>query len=222
MSNIVTAVFSPGCRETLIEDGIFQWDYGQVLQFVGIDLPDTYEVHFANPGSPEAAPQIGGASGVNIPDAVLTSGGPVNAWVFLHTGEDDGETVYQVTIPVIQRPKPGDEEPSPVEQSVITQAIAALNSGVTRAETAATSAEEDAILSESWAVGGTGTRPGEDSDNAKHYAEVAQQGAEAAGYVWFDINDETGEMMVTVTDNLAEDVSFEINENTGELEVIVA
>lgn len=222
MSNIVTAVFSPGCREALIEDGIFQWDYGQVLQFVGIDLPETYEVHFANPGSPEAAPQIGSADGVKIPDAVLTSGGPINAWVFLHTGEDDGETVYQVTIPVIRRPKPGDGEPSPVEQSVITQAIAALNSGVTRAETAATSAEEDAILSESWAVGGTGTRPGEDTDNAKHYAEVAQQGAEEAGYAWFDIDDQTGEMMVTVTDNLAEDVTFAINENTGELEVIVA
>lgn len=222
MSNIVTAVFSPGCRETLIEDGIFQWDYGQVLQFVGIDLPDTYEVHFANPGAPEASPQIGSADGVNIPDAVLTSGRPINAWVFLHTGADDGETVYQVTIPVIQRPKPGDEEPSPVEQSVITQAIAALNAGVTRAETAATSAEEDAILSESWAVGGTGTRPGEDNDNAKHYAEVAQQGAEEAGYAWFDIDDETGEMMVTVTDNLAEDVNFAINENIGELEVTVA
>lgn len=221
MSNIVTAVFSPGCRETLIEDGIFQWDYGQVLQFLGIDLPETYEVHFANPGAPEAAPQIGSADGVIIPDAVLTTGRPINAWVFLHTGADDGETVYQVTIPVIQRPKPGDGEPSPVEQSVITQAIAALNAGVTRAETAATSAEEDAILSESWAVGGTGTRPGEDGDNAKHYAEVAQQGAEEAGYAWFDINDETGEMMVTVTDNLAEDVSFAINENIGILEVTV-
>lgn len=85
-----------------------------------------------------------------------------------------------------------------------------------------TEADSYAKRSQSWAVGGTGTRPGEDTDNAKHYAEVAQQGAEAAGYVWFDINDETGEMMVTVTDNLAEDVSFEINENTGELEVIVA
>ena len=200
-----------------------------MLQFVGIDLPETYEVHFANPGAPEAAPQIGSADGVKIPDAVLTSGRPINAWVFLHTGADDGETVYQVTIPVIQRPKPGDGEPSPVEQSVITQAIAALNSGVTRAETAAASAEDDATdaaasatRSESWAVGGTGTRPGEDGDNAKYYAEVAQQGAEEAGYVWFDIDDQTGEMMVTITDNLAEDVTFAINENIGELEVTVA
>jgi hypothetical protein len=172
---------------------------------------------------------LGNADGVDIPDACLTSGEPIYAWVFLHTGEDDGETEYTVSIPVIARAEPSDIEPTPVQQDAITQAIAALNSGVTRAETAAESAEDDATdaaasatLSESWAVGGTGTRPGEDSDNAKHYAEVAQHGAEEAGYAWFDIDDETGEMMVTVTDNLAEDVSFEINENTGELEVIVA
>ena len=59
-------------------------------------------------------------------------------------------------------------------------------------------------------------------NNAKYYAEVAQQGAEEAGYVWFDIDDQTGEMMVTITDNLAEDVTFAINENIGELEVTVA
>lgn len=31
-----------------------------------------------------------------------------------------------------------------------------------------------AVLSESWAIGGTGTRPGEDTDNAKYYAEMAK------------------------------------------------
>lgn len=220
MSNIVTAVFAAGSCGA-VTSPLFQWDYGQVLQFQGLELPDTYEVHFANAPHGDATTAIGDESGVPIPDIYLTTGQPVYAWIYVHTGADDGETVYQVTIPVIQRPKPGDGEPSPVEQSVITQAIAALNAGVTRAETAAESAEDDAILSESWAVGGTGTRPGEDTDNAKHYAEVAQQGAEEAGYAWFDINDETGEMMVTVTDNLAEDVSFAINENIGILEVTV-
>lgn len=35
-------------------------------------------------------------------------------------------------------------------------------------------AEDNAILSESWAVGGTGTREGEDTNNAKYWAEQAQ------------------------------------------------
>lgn len=34
--------------------------------------------------------------------------------------------------------------------------------------------------SESWAVGGTGTRPGENTDNSKYYAERAQAAAEQA------------------------------------------
>ena len=106
----------------------------------------------------------------------------------------------------------------------IDDAIDNANTAAQRAEDAAgdvTEANNYAKQSQSWAVGGTGIRPGEDTDNAKHYAEVAQQGAEEAGYAWFDIDDETGEMMVTVSDNLADDVTFAINENTGELEVTV-
>lgn len=37
-------------------------------------------------------------------------------------------------------------------------------------------AEEYALLSESWAVGGTGLRPDEDTNNAKYYAEQAAGG----------------------------------------------
>lgn len=208
---------------------LWQWDYGQIMQFVGIDLPETYEVHFANAPHGDATTAIGDESGVPIPDIYLTTGQPVYAWIYVHSGSDDGETEYMVTIPVKPRAKPTATEPTPVEQNIITVAIAKLNDAIERSEAAVETSEESArlseessVLSESWAVGGTGTRPGEDTDNAKHYAEVAQQGAEEAGYAWFDIDDETGEMMVTVTDNLAEDVTFAINENIGELEVTVA
>ena len=44
-------------------------------------------------------------------------------------------------------------------------------------------AADSATLSKSWAVGGTGTRPNEDSDNAKFYAQQAQTAANGAlGY----------------------------------------
>lgn len=87
------------------------------------------------------------------------------------------------------------------------------------AEESKGAAAGSAVLSESWAVGGTGTRPGEDSNNSKHWAEVAQQGAEESGYAWFDVHDEDGLMYVTITPNLAEDVSFLVNESVGTLEV---
>lgn len=229
MSNIVTAVFPAGCRSAMTGP-LTQWDYGQVLQFSGVDLPDTYTVYFANPRvQAMSVPQVGGADGVAVPDTLLTAAGAITAWVFLHAGADDGEVEYTITIPVDPRAKSDDTPPTPEQQSALDEAIAALGVGVERAETAAGSAAQSAevadtsvTLAESWAVGGTGTRTGEDTDNAKYYSEVAQQGAEEAGYAWFDIDDETGLMMVTVTDNLAEDVAFAINENTGELEVIFA
>lgn len=51
------------------------------------------------------------------------------------------------------------------------------------------SAADSATLSESWAVGGTNSRQGEDSDNAKYYAEQAQASLEAinTGFIHFEV-----------------------------------
>lgn len=66
-----------------------------------------------------------------------------------------------------------------VKDGSITQAkmqpdyLADITVEAGRATGAATSASDSAVLSESWAEGGTGTREGEDTTNAKHYAQVA-------------------------------------------------
>lgn len=49
---------------------------------------------------------------------------------------------------------------------------------IQQAPAAATNAGASATLAESWAVGGTGTRAGEDTDNAKYYALLAQSVAQ--------------------------------------------
>lgn len=87
-------------------------------------------------------------------------------------------------------------------------------------------ADADALKAEGFAVGeqnGETVTPGSPyyQNNAKHYANVAQQGAEEAGYAWFDVHDDDGEMYVTITPNLAEDVSFLVDESIGILEVVV-
>lgn len=87
-----------------------------------------------------------------------------------------------------------------------------------------TNADADALKAEGFAVGeqnGETVAPGSPyyQNNAKHYANVAQQGAEEAGYAWFDVRDDDGEMYVTITPNLAEDVSFLVDESLGILEV---
>lgn len=221
MNSITFARFS-GDRTLAVASYLWQWDYGQVLKIEGLELPEVYEVHFANADSAgETKTSLGTADGVSIPDEYLLSGQTIYAWIFLHDAETDGETVYKITIPVHKRPQPSDIEPTPVQQDVITQAIAALNTAIEQTSQDVESTGHSADLAQSYAVGGTGTREGEDTDNARHYSELAAQSADAAGYAFFEIDDEDGEMYVTVANNLDNDLTFEINENTGHLEVIV-
>ena len=51
---------------------------------------------------------------------------------------------------------------------------------IQQAPALASAAADSATLSESWAVGGTGTREGENTNNAKYYAEQAQQVSQGA------------------------------------------
>ena len=120
-----------GTYRTITANPLYQWDYGQILKITGIDLPETYEVHFSNQEiNGETITQIGDANGVSIPDELLATGSDIWAFLYLHEGESDGETEYKIQIPVKKRPRPSDTEPTPEEQSTITQVVAALNNAV--------------------------------------------------------------------------------------------
>ena len=206
---------------------LWRFDYGIKLQPVGLNLPEYYETHFSNSRTGEAETVIADSTGAVIPAEFLIPGTEIYAWIFL-VGDSYGRTRAEITIPVDAKARPIDQEPAPEQQSAIDQAIAALNEAGDRAEEAADAADSfnqeselHAVESKSRAVGGTGMREGEDQNNSKFWAMLAQQGAEESGYVWFDIDDQTGEMSVTITPNLDRDLKFQINENTGELEVIV-
>ena len=224
--NIITAEFSDGCmyEETL---PLYQWDYGQILQITGLDLPEAYQVHFSNQReSGTTITMIGEASGVQIPDNLLQTGENVYAWIFLHSGDDDGETEYQIKIPVLLRPQPSDEEPTQTQQSAIDQAITALNNAVDAAEGFADAAEESAQTAaekaeeaygesedaEAWAVGQRGGVDVAVTDetyhnNSKFYSEVAEQAAASSGWINLYI-DEYGHLIYEKTDNV--DLSFSI------------
>lgn len=140
--NQVTATFnSCGYSSTA---PLYQYDYGQKLVFYGFDLPTAFEVHFSNGLDEDTTTQIGADNTVDIPDAYLLTGKNITAWLYLHTGNDDGETTYFIEIPVTERAKPSNLEPTPVQQDAITQAIAALNAGVEAAEQSATESAESA------------------------------------------------------------------------------
>lgn len=179
--NVVTAYL--GNNRATTTAGRYQWDYGQVLRIEGINLPYSFQTHFSNqPRVGTAKTFIGTDRAVEIPDEYLITGKTIYAWIFLHDSETDGETVYTITIPVIPRPQPVDEEPTPVQQSEINQLINVLNNGVERAETAADNAEASATASQASAEesAGSATTAAQKAEEAATSAGNAAQSAQAA------------------------------------------
>ena len=192
-TNILTVAVEPNRTNTT--NPLYQFDYGQKLILEGVELPEAYEVHFGNSESGNSTTSIGGSDGVDIPDVYLTTGKDVYAWLYLHTGEDDGETVIRIRIPVRKRAKITNAEPTPVQQDAITQAIAALNAGVNRADA-------ESLESEGYAVGTQNGVPVQEGspyfeNNSKYYAEQAGSGAEAI----IDDNAGTGDTRKTWSAN---------------------
>lgn len=226
-NNIVIASFS-GCRSAVTVNR-YQYDYGQKLHVLGIPgLPSVFEVHFASvPSSGEAKIWVGQDGVVDIPDEYLATGTPVYAWIFLHTGEADGETVYSIKIPVVRRPRPVSDEPTPQQQSEIDTAIAALNAGlesatesVSEAAASASASLESAEDAEAWALGTRGGEPVEPEDpqyenSAAYWADKAEQSAGQAGYMFFYIDD-NGDLIYTHTTNV--NVDFHLGDD-GDLYV---
>lgn len=173
MTNISIVKFTYGIGTA---DPLWQWDYGQILQFPDLDLPEAYEVHFSNQrdiGTAKTA--IGNEDGVLIPDEYLATGEDLHVWIFLHAGLEDGESEYYTRIKVRKRPEPSDEEPTPEEQSVITQAIAALNRAVE--ETAADAAAADASAQ---ASAQSASESAQSASDAAASAQSAETSAEAS------------------------------------------
>lgn len=151
-------------RNAFGTEPIYQIDTGHVLVFDdGFDLPEFFEVHFSNSITGTSITQIGQNHVVTLPDMYAQTANPIYAWLYIDDGES-GLTKFFIEIPVYRRAIPSDDEPTPVEERAIDQAIAALNEGVDRAETAADNAE---------------TAQGE-AEDAQEAAEQAQSAAEQA------------------------------------------
>lgn len=108
------------------ENFIWQYDFGQKIKFKNIDLPFSYEVHFANKSIGPAEKQLGDASGVVIPYNVTKTGKPVYFWLYV-TGENKSVTIYGNHVPVRARASVPTTEPTPEEQSFIEQALGVIN-----------------------------------------------------------------------------------------------
>lgn len=124
MSNSITAFFK---GRTGVAESVYQYDYGKVLIIDGLSLPATFEVHFTTVSEDDAITVIGQNSRVAIPDSCINKPGTVTAYIYLHTGENDGETEYVIKFAVIRRAKPDyDEDDKSDWESAASQALAML------------------------------------------------------------------------------------------------
>lgn len=132
MPNITTAIFGSGDNVARALPNLWQWDRGAKLVIEGLDLPTSYAVHFSNSPSgydENEGSQLGDASGVTIPDEMLQAGLPIYAWIWLAT-TTSAATAAQVVIQINQRVMPPDYHPSTSQETIIDEAIAALNAAV--------------------------------------------------------------------------------------------
>lgn len=76
---------------------------------------------------------------------------------------------------------PGYDAPEvTVYYNALTEQVAKVLAATQAAEASVTAAAASATLSESWAVGGTGSREGEDANNSKYWAAEAQRVSQGA------------------------------------------
>ena len=241
--NIITANLAHG--KQYVTASRYMEDYGQVLKIEGIDLPSVYQVDFSNNllrGTSMTV--LGNADGVAIPDEYISTGRDVYAFLYL-TGDMWGRTIATIRIPNKTRPTRTDAIPTPTQQSVIDQTIAALNDAVestaadaeqtasdaARAEaarTAAESAEGNAeasataaaqsasrALNSATSANMSALSAREDALTASRDADRAEQAAAQSGYMYFYINDE-GDLIYQRTSNV--NVDFYLD-NDGDLHV---
>ena len=146
---IIPVVF--GGKHFIITDHRMQYDYGQVLDFKDLELPDSFEARFSNSPVGESIGQIGTNNRIRIPKQFFESGEPIYCYITLHDEVTDGRTVYTTKVPIKPSTERTDAEPEPEEESIITQAITALNTSVEKtaqdvidADTSAQNAAESA------------------------------------------------------------------------------
>lgn len=176
---MLIADFTRYGEEISIDDGLWQYDYGQKLQINGISLPDIFEVHFFWKGLEEAKIVTGYTknkmSYTDIPNEALEQRRAITAYIYLSTPET-GKTVNTVIMFVNKRPAPeGLEIPEDID--LFHHTLTAVEEYTKQTKETAQTAEDSATESESWAHGHT-DYPARDKDNAKYYSEQAAKSAQ--------------------------------------------
>lgn len=130
----------PSGQNTATVSGLYQWDYGQVLEIESADLGNMIggEVHFACSSMSEAVVVscnfTEGLGSVTIPDECLEQSSNITAWIYEISGTQ-GRTRKVITIYVTARTRPSVGQDIPTEISNrYTELITKVNEAVDKLE----------------------------------------------------------------------------------------
>lgn len=178
---MLVAEFSHKGEEIEIENELWQYDYGQRIKIKGLDLPETFEVHFAWKDSEKAKVVIGstvnGISTVDIPNVALEQRRTITAYIYL-SGITEGETVNTIILSVNKRKAP-ENFGTPEDVDLFHHTLAATAEYQRQAKESEKQAAARSADAEAWAHGRE-DHPDQEQDNAKYYAEQAAASQQAA------------------------------------------
>lgn len=134
-------------RNSVTVNGLFQWNYGQVLEIETEEIEsEIVEVHFACASMSEAIVRpcsfVDGVGTVTIPDQCLEQASAITAWVYRINGTQ-GYTWKVINLPVTARTRPcvnRDEIPTEICDRY-TELITEVNEALSKLESGEVSAE---------------------------------------------------------------------------------
>ena len=178
--NIIYARFNHGHEITT--DPRSQYAYGQVVKISGLHLPASFDADIANKGDKQAKAAIGTNNELPIDDNYFLSGKDIIVMINVHATDKDGRTKYIINIPINKRSKRADIELEPVEQDVVSTAIATLNEAVERTSASAESAENSANRAHESAISAekSATNASNSEELTQQYMERAETAAESS------------------------------------------
>lgn len=180
VTNIVRAVVKPGSNYT-VTSPIMKEDKGQVLLIEGLDLPEVYEIDFSNDRHDGSSiTMIGNADGVLIPTQFIKTGRDVYAFYY-YVGDNFGQTEHVFRLPNDYRPDRTDEVPEPEQESLIEQAITALNEAVESTQEAQQAIEDMTVSAQTLAEGSSATVTKSEQDGVVHLEFGIPRGADGSG-----------------------------------------
>lgn len=144
--------------QTTFTRSVWQYDYGQILQITGAELPPAVEVQFSlyeksGETITRVATTTDGVTEVQIPNELLKREGCkgdyfIYAYIFV-SDEKSGNTKYKIAIAVKKRPKPEEPTDEPEqEENLFRATVVAVNAAADRAEQSEQKAKESAEKAE--------------------------------------------------------------------------